>query len=72
MSNVIILNVQQDSVLYIFRETKTINSRQVCGIFLQDCFKDESSLEWTIDIPSKPEVSTTNIKQENTGVSLYM
>jgi hypothetical protein len=73
-ANLIILNVQQDSVLYIFRETKSINSRQVCGILLQgnDCFKDEPSLEWTIDIPSKPEVYRTDNKRANAGVSLYM
>jgi hypothetical protein len=74
ISNVIILNVQQDSVLYIFRETKSINSRQVCGILLQEsgCFNDEPSLEWTIDIPSKPEVNRTDNKRENAGVSIYM
>jgi hypothetical protein len=72
MSNAVILNVEQDSVFYIFRETKTINSRGVCGIILQQCFKDEPSLEWTIDIPSKPEVNRTTVKQQNTGVSLYL
>jgi hypothetical protein len=73
MSNVI-LNVQQDSVLYIFNETKSINSKRFCGILLQEngCFKEEPSLEWTIDIPPKPEVNRTDNKQENVEVSLYM
>lgn len=73
MSNVI-LNVQQDPIIYIFKETKSINSRRFCGILLQEngCFKDDPSLEWTICIPSKPEVNRTDNKQENTKVSLYM
>lgn len=56
-------------MLYIFRETKSINSRQVCGILLQGngCFEDEPSLEWTIDIPSKPEVNRTDNKRANAG-----
>jgi hypothetical protein len=70
----VILYIQQDSVIYIFKETESINSRRFCGIFLQEngCFKDEPSLEWSIDIPSKPEVNRTDNKRENAGVSLYM
>jgi hypothetical protein len=61
-------------VLHIFRETNSINSRQVCGIVLQGsgCFIDEPSLEWTIDIPPKPEIKTTDNKRVNARVSLYM
>jgi hypothetical protein len=70
----VILNVQQDSLIYIFKETESINSKQFCGILLQGngCFKDEPSLEWTIDIPSKPEVNRIDNKRENAGVSLYI
>jgi hypothetical protein len=70
----VILNVQQDSVIYIFKETEDINSRRFCGIFLQGngCFNDDLSLEWTIDVASKPEINRTDNKRENAGVSLYM
>lgn len=51
------LYLQQDTVFYLFNNTENLTSSVICGIFLQEneCFIDDPSLEWTVDVDLGPK-----------------
>jgi hypothetical protein len=66
----------QDPILYIYKNTENLPSARICGILFQgsQCFVDEPSLEWSIDIDpgSKPEDNRIEDKKANVRISLYI
>jgi hypothetical protein len=63
-------------VVYIFTNTEQNDiSRRACGIILQGygCSEQDPSLEWTINIESKPEVDRkTDNTRADVKVSLHI
>jgi hypothetical protein len=50
-------HILQDTVVYIFNNTKGLTSSRICGIVFQGngCSEDEPSLEWTVDVDLGPK-----------------
>jgi hypothetical protein len=71
-----ILHALQVPILYIYKNTKSLPAARICGIEFQgsQCFEDEPSLEWSIDIGarSKPEHNRIEDRKTHVRISLYI